>query len=192
MKVEERPKMVEKFQEFESKPYLIALNQIEVPKEEIRLSKNDKSNIKKTLTSLEDWGFNLSLPIACLGSKENSYRLLTGLPIYEAAVEAKLQRIWIFLIADKQAEAEKAVEQVFVQSKLNERVVESQDVTDFIRFINDKKTDLTKLTQIPGIGDGFAKKILANRPYSKEKLQEEYGKRSVNWIKAYKPIKNKV
>jgi hypothetical protein len=184
--------MVEKFQEFESKPYLIALNQIEVPKEEIRLSKNDKSNIKKTLTSLEDWGFNLSLPIACLGSKENSYRLLTGLPIYEAAVEAKLQRIWIFLIADKQAEAEKAVEQVFVQSKLNERVVESQDVTDFIRFINDKKTDLTKLTQIPGIGDGFAKKILANRPYSKEKLQEEYGKRSVNWIKAYKPIKNKV
>jgi hypothetical protein len=184
--------MVENFQELESKPYLIALNQIEVPKEEIKLSKNDKSNIKKTLKSLQEWSFNLSLPIACLGSKENSYRLLTGLPIYQVAVEAKLQRIWIFLIADKQAEAEKAVEQVFVQSKLNERIVESQDVIDFITFINDKKTDITRLTQISGIGDSFAKKILANRPYSKEKLQEEYGKHSVNWIKAYKPIKNQV
>jgi hypothetical protein len=188
----EKPKMVENFKELESKPYLIALNQIETPKEQIKLSKNDKSNIKKTLKSLEEWGFNLSLPLACLGSKENSYRLLTGLPIYQVAVEAKLQRIWVFLIADKQAEAEKAVEQVFVQSKLNERVVESQDVTDFITFINDKKTDLDKLIKIPGIGDSFATKILANRPYSKEKLQEEHGKRSINWVKAYKPLKNQV
>jgi hypothetical protein len=111
--------------------------------------------------------------------------LLTGLPLYEAAVEAELERIWVFLIAAKQPEAEKAIEQALFQSKLNERVVEPQDVTDFLDFINNSKSDLTS---IPGVKDGYAKLIRDKRVYtSLEDMQKKLGaKRGLNWLRAYK------
>ncbi len=115
--------------------------------------------------------------------------MLTGFPIYEAAKAANLEQIWVFLIAAKQSEAEKTVEQALLQSKLNERVVEPQDVAEFLEFINNKKSDLTL---IPGVKEGYAKLIKEKREYtSLEDMQNKLGaKRSLNWLRAYKQIKS--
>jgi radical SAM superfamily enzyme with C-terminal helix-hairpin-helix motif len=76
-----------------------------------------------------------------------------------------------------------------LQSKLNERIVEPQDITEFLEFINNKKSDLTS---IPGVKSGYAKLISDNRPYSsQEDIQKKLGaKRSLNWVRAYKQAKN--
>ena len=133
----------------------------------------------------DDFKFNLSLPLVCLTDKEDKYKLLTGLLIYEAAKAANIDQIWVFLIAEKQPEAEKYIEQAVSQSKLNDRVIEPQDLTGFLEFINNKNSDLRK---IPGVKDGYAKLISGKRPYiSQEDMQKKLGaKRSLNWLKAYK------
>jgi hypothetical protein len=178
--------MVKFYTGIESQPSLVVLNQIKVSQEKSGISKSD---LKKVSESLKVWEFNLALPIVCITDEEDKYHLLTGLPIYEAAVEAELERIWVFLIAAKQPEAEKAIEQAVLQSKLNERVVEPQDVTDFLDFINNPKSDLTS---IPGVKDGYAKLIRDKRVYiSLEDIQKKLGaKRGLNWLRAYKQSKS--
>jgi len=178
--------MVKFYTGIESQPSLVVLNQIEVSQEK---SGTSKSDLKKVSESLKVWEFNLALPIVCITDEEDKYHLLTGLPIYEAAVEAELERIWVFLIAAKQPEAEKAIEQALLQSKLNERVVEPQDVTDFLDFINNPKSDLTS---IPGVKDGYAKLIRDRRVYiSLEDMQKKLGaKRGLNWLRGYKQSKS--
>ncbi|MEG4944968.1 hypothetical protein [Microcoleus sp. F4-D5] len=178
--------MVKFYKGIESKPSLVVLNQIEVSQEQ---SGTSKSDLKKVSQSLKAWEFNFALPIVCITDEEDKYHLLTGLPIYEAAVEAELERIWVFLIAAKQPEAEAAIEQAILQSKLNERVVEPQDVTDFLDFINNPKSDLTS---IPGVKDGYAKLIRDKRVYSSlEDMQKKLGaKRGLNWLRAYKQSKS--
>ena len=178
--------MVKLFKEIESQPRLMVLNQIEVSQEN---SGTSKSILKKVSENLKEWEFNFSLPIVCLTDEEDQYHLLTGLPIYEAAKAAELTRIWVFLIAAKQPEAEKAIEQALLQSKLNERVIEPQDVTDFLEFLNDKKSDLTL---IPGVKEGYAKLIKDNRSYSSlEDLQKKLAaKRPLSWLRAYKQVKS--
>ncbi|MFB8796091.1 MAG: hypothetical protein U7126_18155 [Microcoleus sp.] len=174
--------MVNFYKKIESQPSLVVLNQIEVAQEK---SGTSSSILTKVSQSLIDWKFNLSLPIVCLTDQEDKYHLLTGLPIYEAGKAANLVRMWVFVIAAKQPEAEKAIEQAVLQSKLNERVVEPQDVTDFLDFINNPKSDLTS---IPGVKDGYAKLIRNNRVYSSlEDMQKKLGaKRGLNWLRAYK------
>jgi len=174
--------MIEFYEGITSKPYLVVLSQIEVGVEN---SGTAKSVVKKIVDNFKECKFNLSLPVVCLTEEEDKYHLLTGLPIYEAAVMAELDRIWVFVIAAKQPEAEKAVEQLLLQSKLNDRIVESQDITEFLEFINNQNSDLKS---IPGVKDGYAKIIAVNRPYvSKEDMQKKLGaKRSLNWLKAYK------
>jgi len=178
--------MVNFYKKLESQPALLFLNQIEVSQEK---SGTSTSLLKKVSQSLTDWNFNLSLPIVCLTDEEDQYHLLTGLPIYEATKEANLIRLWVFVIATKQPEAEKAIEQAVLQSKLNERVVEPQDVTDFLDFINNPKSDLTS---IPGVKDGYAKLIRDKRVYSSlEDMQKKLGaKRGLNWLRAYKQSKS--
>jgi len=178
--------MVKFYKGIQSQPSLVVLNQIEVSQEQ---SGTSKSDLKKVSESLKVWEFNLALPIVCITDEEDKYHLLTGLPIYEAAVEAELERIWVFLIAAKQPEAEKAIEQALLQSKLNERVVEPQDVTDFLDFINNPKSDLTS---IPGVKDGYAKLIRDRRVYiSLEDMQKKLGaKRGLNWLRGYKQSKS--
>lgn len=179
--------MVEAKKGIENKPYLLFVNQIEVFQENHGAS---KSELKKVISSLkDDFKSNLALPLVCLTNEEDKYHLLTGLPIYKAAKAANLEQIWVFLIAAKQPEAEKAIEQVLLQSKLNERVVEPQDVTDFLKFLNDKKSDLTL---IPGVKEGYAKLIKEKRDYtSLEDIQKKLGaKRSLNWLRAYKQVKS--
>ncbi|MBE9227149.1 hypothetical protein IQ264_17105 [Phormidium sp. LEGE 05292] len=117
---------------------------------------------------------------------------MTGLPIYEAALEAKLERIWVFLIAAKKAEAEKAIEQALLQSKLNQRVLEpleNPEITKFLNFINDPKANITS---IPGI-KGYAKQIRNDGFYSSiEDMQKQLGvgsKKILNWVRAYKQLK---
>ena len=178
--------MVNFYKKFESQPALLFLNQIEVSQEN---SGTSTSIIKKVSQSLTDWNFNLSLPIVCLTDEEDKYHLLTGLPIYEAGKAANLIRMWVFVIAAKQPEAEKAIEQAVLQSKLNQRVVEPQDVTDFLDFINNPKSDLTS---IPGVKDGYAKLIRDKRVYSSlEDMQKKLGaKRGLNWLRAYKQSKS--
>jgi len=174
--------MIKFYEGITSKPSFLVLSQIEVGVEN---SGAAKSVLKKIVENLKECKFNLSLPVVCLTEEEEKYHLLTGLPIYEAAVMAELDRIWVFLIAAKQPEAEKAVEQLLLQSKLNDRIVESQDITEFLEFINNQNSDLKS---IPGVKDGYAKIIAVNRPYvSKEDMQKKLGaKRSLNWLKAYK------
>jgi hypothetical protein len=177
--------MVKLYKGIEHQPSLIVLNQIEVAQETSGIS---KSVLKKLSENLKAWGFNFSLPIVCITDKEDKYHLLTGLPIYEAAVISGIDRIWVFLIAFEQEEAEKVIEQALLQSKLNERIIEPQDVAEFIDFINNKASNLTS---IPGIKDGYAKLIASNRPYaSQEDIQKKLGaKRALNWLRAYKQAK---
>ena len=177
--------MVKFYQGVENQPIFMVVNEIEVPQETSGIS---KSIIQKILDSLKTFGSNFSLPIVCITDEEDKYHLLTGLPIYEAAVLAGIDRLWVFLIAAKQPEAEQFIEQALLQSKLNDRVIEPQDVTDFLEFINNGNSDLTKIS---GVGTNYAKLISDKRPYaSQEDMQKKLGaKRSLNWLKSYKQKK---
>lgn len=178
--------MVKLYKGIESQPSQVVLNQIVVNKDTLDVS---KSTLNKVVASIQETGFNLSFPFVCITDEEDKYQLLTGLAIYEAAIIAGIERIWVFLIAAKQPEAEKYIEQALLQGKLNDRVIEPEDVANFLEFINNKKSDLTK---IPGVKDGYAKLISDKRPYaSQEDMQKKLGaKRSLNWLKAYKTIKH--
>ncbi len=169
----------------ETRPYTLSLNQIK--KIEVN-SGTPKNVLNKVTKNLKERGFNSLLPIACLTNNEDEYHLLTGLPIYEAAKSAGLRKIWVFLVAAQQAEASQWVEQNKMLSKLNEMIIEPQNVTDFLKFINDQNSDLTSVT---GIGAKTAQKIIENRSYeSLEDLQKKFGrKRPSNWIKAFKQKK---
>jgi len=164
-----------------TKPYTLFLNQIEMEGH----SGIQKNILNKASESLKGRGLNSVLPIVCLTDSEDKYRLLTGLPIYEAAKSAGLKEIWVFLIAAQQAEASQWLEQTLLLSKLNETVINSQDTTDFINFINDKGSDLTS---VKGIATQMAKKIIEHRAYdSFEDLQNKLGpKLPVNWRRAFK------
>ncbi|XWK90359.1 MAG: hypothetical protein U7127_10015 [Phormidium sp.] len=177
--------MVTFYRGIETKPYLVALNQIEVFTEVLETSKD---TLNKVSNDIRNWGFNFSIPIACLADEEEKYHLLTGLSIYQAALAAELERIWIFIIAADKSVAENAIGQIMLQSKLNEIVIEAQDIKEFITLLNNKKYDLTL---IPGIKSRYAKLIAENRPYTSiEDIQNKLGvKRSWNWLKSYKQTK---
>lgn len=184
-------KMFENIRVIESKPYLIALNEINIPEySKSDFSKTELKDIKSINENLKVWKFNFSLPIACLSEDKSRYELLTGLPIYQASVDAGIQRIWIFLIGGQRSEAKNVIEQFALQSKLNEKIVDikDDDFEKFLLFINNKSS---VLTQVPGIGDTFAKQITANCPFNtKEEFQKAFGKnRTLKWIKAFKQIK---
>jgi hypothetical protein len=165
----------------ETRPYTLHLNQIK--KMEVN-SGTPKNVLNRVTDNLKERGFNSVLPIACLSNNEDEYHLLTGLPIYEAAKSAGLREIWVFLVAAPQTEASIWVEQNQMLSKLNETVVEPQNVTDFLNFINDSHSDLIS---VKGIGPKIAQKIIDNRSYdSLENLQKKFGrKRPLNWIRAF-------
>ena len=175
----------------ESGPGKIFLSQIITP--DIGLDNSDKkilSKLSEVSDSLKNWKFNLAFPIVCLSDDEDKFILLTGLPIYEAAKKAELEQIWVSLISEKQSEAEKVIEQLTLQSKLNDKVIGSQDIKDFLNFLNNAKSPLTK---IRGIGDKYAKKIKENGPYqSQEVMQKKLGQKlSMNWFNAYREWKAK-
>lgn len=178
--------MTKLYKGIESQPSLVVLNQIEVSQE---TSGASTSILKKVSEIFKEWGFNFALPIVCITDEEDKYHLLTGLPIYEAAKAAEMNRIWVFIIAAKQPEAEKVIEQFTLQSKINERVVYPQDVKEFLEFINNKNSDLTL---IPGVKEGYAKLIKDKRDYtSLEDMQKKLGpKRSLTWLRAYKQRKS--
>ena len=172
--------------QLQSGPGKVFLSQLITPEQ---TSKNsDNESISKISESLKHWEFNLALPIVCLSDEEDEYILLTGLPIYEAASKSGLEQIWVSLIAQKQSEAQKVIDQLTLQSQLNDTVIGSQDITDFLDFLNDPKSPLT---QLRGVGKKYADKIKAKRPYkSQEHVQKELGpKQSMNWFKAYREWK---
>ena len=175
--------MAKKMVSVETKPYTLSLNQIK----EITVNSGTPKNLLTKLTdNLKETGFNSVLPVACLTDNEDEYQLLTVLPIYEAAKSAGLREIWVFLVASK-TEASKWVTQNQMLLKLNEAVIEPQNVTDFLKFINDNNSDLTL---IKGIGRTTAQLIIENRSYkSLEDLRGKLGpKRSLNWIRAFQQI----
>jgi len=165
----------------ETKPYTLSINQIK----NITVSSGTPKNVLNKLTdNLKERGLNSVLPVACLTDNEDEYQLLTGLPIYEAAKYAGLRKIWVFLVAAPRAEASRWVEQNQMLLRLNEIVIEPQNVTDFLKFINDSNSDLVS---IKGIGPKIAKKIIDNRSYeSLEDVQKKFGqKRPLNWIRNF-------
>jgi hypothetical protein len=166
---------------------LLYLSQIVEPEAGSNTPKNEIDRIAK---SLNEWGFNLVLPLACLADEEEKYRLLTGLPIYEAAKQAGLKQIWVCLVATRRPDADKAVEEAQFQSSLNARLIGSEDLEEFRQFLNDAKPAL--LTSIPGIKDGYAKKIKEQRPFnSVEEMHSKLGaKRPLSWLKAYVNMKH--
>jgi hypothetical protein len=161
---------------------LLFLSQIVAPSEEATVP---KSKMDKVVESCSSWGFNFSLPVVCLTDEEERYHLLTGLPIYEAAKKAGLTRIWVFLVASKKQDAEKVIEEVQLQSSLNERLIGSQDLEEFRKFLNDESSPLKSVS---GIKDGNAKLIKNHRPFNSiEDMHKKLGlKRCANWLKAYK------
>ena len=169
----------------ESGAGLAFLSQIIVPDQEVKISKEEKEELSKVSKSLHSRGFNLAVPIACLSDEEDKFFLLTGLPIYNAAQTSGLKQIWIFLIAEKKSKAEKLIEELSLQSKLNDRVIYSEDIKEFLDFINDEKSPLTS---IRGIGEKYAKKITDRRPYeSPEDMHKKLGdKQPLTWLRAYK------
>jgi hypothetical protein len=122
---------------------VLFLSQIIIPKEQSNIP---KTSIDEISQSLAHWGFNIALPIVCLTDDEEKYRLLTGLAIYEAAKKVGLKEIWVFLVAAKQSETEKAIDDAKLQSNLNERLLEFQDIEDFFKFLNDAKSPLTSIS----------------------------------------------
>ncbi|MGJ3249637.1 MAG: hypothetical protein ACFE0J_00690 [Elainellaceae cyanobacterium] len=163
---------------------LVYLSQIVEPD---AISDIPESLVKKIAKSLDDWGFNLSLPVVCLTEEEEKYQLITGLPIYRAAKESGIKQIWVLLIAQKSSEVEEAVKQVQLQSSLNERIVESGNLDKFMDFLNDSKSPLTS---IPGIKEGYARLIKAKRPFtSVDEMRRKLGpKRSINWFRSYQEM----
>lgn len=169
----------------QTRPYLLALNQIQVATDTSSKGAISKKILDKVVEGLRVQKCNLILPMACLSEGENDqYLLLTGLPIIEAAKAAGLQQLWVLLIAAPKAEALKILEQQATLVKLNETIVESQDFSDFIAFLNNKKSELTK---VPGIGEKTAEKIAAQRPYTDwQDVQRKLGtKRSLGWVRAF-------
>jgi DNA uptake protein ComE-like DNA-binding protein len=166
---------------------LLYLSQIVESQEQ---SKAEKSEVEEISKSITDWGFNLALPIVCLTSEEEKYRLITGLPIYEAAKQAGVKQIWVCLIATDRLNAEKAIEEAQLQSNLNQRLIEPEDLEDFRKFLN--KAEISVLTSIPGIKEGYAKKIKDQRPFnSVDELHKKIGaKLPLKWLKAYVKVKN--
>lgn len=160
----------------------IYLSQIVKPDKNSGKSKKEIEAISDGISKL---GFNIALPIVCMTNEEDMYQLLTGLPIYEAAVEANINQIWVFLIAAKFQEAEKILEYAELQEKMNEKLIRDDDWEEFRKFLNDSKSPLTSLS---GIKEGYAGLIKQHSPYnSKEAIQKSLGpKRSLNWLKAYK------
>ena len=166
----------------ETKPYILFLNQIKVAQEQ---SDTPSKNLKLATASLQAIGINAVLPMVCLTDQEDQYQLLTGLPIYEAAKAAGLEKIWAFVIAALPTEANQMLEHWLLLLKLNDTVIEPQDIDQFLAFINSKKS---VLTEIAGIGSKTADKIIAGRPYeSLASAQKQLGKKRVmNWIRAFK------
>lgn len=166
----------------EIKPYLLPLSQLEVTQKNSGIQ---KSVLEVVVEALQIWKVNSILPLVSPTEKANKYRLLTGLPIYEAAKIAGLKELWVFMVAVPKQDVNKLIEQMLLLTKLNETVIEEQDITKFMVFLNDKKADLTA---IRGVGEKTAQKILAGRPYpSLEDAQKKLGnKRMLNWIRAYK------
>jgi hypothetical protein len=169
----------------ETKPYTLSFNQI---KPITVNSGTPQKVLDEVAKNLKDRKFNSVLPIACLTDKEDEYQLLTGLPIYEAAKSAGLKEIWVFLVAAPQTEASRWIEPNRMLSKLNETVVEPQNVTDFLNFVNSKSN--SEMTSIKGIGAKMAQKIIDGRSYkSLEDLQDKFGqKRPLNWIRAFQQV----
>jgi len=165
----------------ETRPYLLPLNQIEVPEGD---SGTRKQTVKQVAGFLKEGGTNAVIPLACLTGQTDKYHLLTGLPIYEAAKTAGLKEIWVFLVAAPIQDAKKWLVQATELAKLNKIVVSSEDVAAFLKFISDNKADLTSIS---GIGPAFAKQIADNRPYqSLGDLQDKLGpKRPLIWIRAF-------
>ncbi len=139
---------------------------------------------------LAEWGFNFALPIICLTSEEDKYQLLTGIGIYEAALTSGINKIWAILINRSKLEAEKAVKQAILQSQLNNYIIDREDIADFLYFLNNEKSSLTS---VRGIGNKYAEKIKANRPYiSQEDMHNKLGnKLPLNWLRSYKEMKPK-
>lgn len=167
-------------------PYLLALNQIEIP--QLSTSETPKRLFEETVEQLQTTQFNAVLPIACLTQEVDKYHLLTGVPIYQAAKSAGLQEIWVFLIALPLPEVSVHLEQIALLSKLNDLAIETQDVPRFLTFINDPKADLRKIS---GVGEKTAQKIISQRPYaSLEDVQQKLNrKRTVfNWLRSYKRL----
>lgn len=184
--------MTELYDELETRPYLLYLNQINLPEVSSELPEAEIQNIAEGFGKR---GVNFALPLVCLTEEEDQYELLTGLPIYKAAEVAEVQKIWVFLIAAKQPEAEEAVEQALLQSRHNQRVEETSDEPsvpkkDFLEFVNDEKSDLTLIS---GIGKTSAKRIADNRPYtSLEDMQKKLSSKAPlkKWLKAYQQNDN--
>lgn len=184
--------MAELYDEIETRPYLLYLNQINLPEASSELPEAEINNIAEGLGKK---GINFALPLVCLTEEEDQYQLLTGLPIYKAAEAAEVPKIWVFLIAAKQPEAEETVEQAILQSRHNQRVGKTPDEPsvpkkDFLEFVNDENSDLTLIS---GIGKTSAKRIADNRPYtSLEDMQKKLSSKAPlkKWLKAYQQNDN--
>ena len=175
------------YKSIETGPGKVFLSQIKAPK--VELDNFDKKELSKVSQSLKNLKYNLALPIISLSDEEDKFFLVTGLPIYESAIKSGLEEIWVFLIAHKKQEVEKLLEEFALQTKLNEKIIDSEDIKNFVEFLNNPKSPLT---QIRGIGEKYAKKIESKRPYkSSEDIQKQLGpKQSLNWLAAYQEWKN--
>ena len=176
--------MVKFFEDVESSPRLISVNQILTSDLVATFSKSDINNAAE---SMRQHGKNFAFPTVCMTEDEDSYDLITGLPILEAAKLAGLSRVWVLLLAVKKPEASELIDHLLLQRELNQVVFKLSDIDVFIRFLDQAKE--SDLIQVSGIKEKTAERIISKRPFnSLDDLKKLGNKQPWRWLKSYSKV----
>jgi hypothetical protein len=176
--------MVKFFEDVESSPRLISVDQILTSD---LVSTSAKSDVNNAAESMRQHGKNFAFPTVCMTEDEDKYDLITGLPILEAAKLAGLSRVWVFLLAVKRPEASELVDHLLLQGELNQVAFKLSNIEVFIRFLDQAKE--SDLIRISGIKEKTAERIISKRPFnSLDDLKKLGNKQPWRWLKSYSKV----
>ena len=176
--------MVKFFEDVESSPRLISVDEILTADLVSTFSKSDMNNAAE---SMRQHGKNFAFPTVCMTENEDEYDLITGLPILEAAKLAGLPRVWVFLLAVKRSEASELIEHLLLQGELNQVAFKSSNIEVFVRFLDQAKE--SELIQVSGIKEKTAERIISKRPFnSLDDLKKLGSKQPWRWLKSYSKV----
>jgi Helix-hairpin-helix motif len=178
--------MVKFFENIESSPRLISVDQISTSD---AISVSSRNNIDKIANSMRQCGINFSLLTVCLTDEEDRFDLITGLSLLEAAKIADLPRVWVLLLAVKKSDSSIPLDHLLLQKDFNEVVFDSIWVEKFINFLN--QAEMSELVKISGVKEKMAERIKSKRPFNSPEDLKKLGKQQPwHWLKSYLQIHN--